>query len=58
MNGRERRGMEAGWTSLIEERLSGRHRLVEIKVAVQLVETSRRREIGGSHQGRGRRDGG
>jgi len=56
MHGRERRGVKAGWTSLKEERLSGRHRLVEIEVAVQLVETSRRREIGGSHQSRGRRD--
>lgn len=56
MSGRKRGDVEPGWTGLKEERLAMRHRLSEIKVTVQLVETGRRREIGGSHQSRGRRD--
>jgi hypothetical protein len=56
MSGRKRRGMESGWTGFKEERLSGRYRLVEIKVAVQFAKTSRGGEIGGGHQGRSRRD--
>lgn len=56
MSGRKRRGVEAGWTGLKEERLARGHRLIEIKVTVQLIETSCGREIGGSHQSRGHRD--
>jgi hypothetical protein len=56
MAGRMRREMEPGWTGLEEVRLADVRRLCEIKMAVHLFETGRRREIGRGHQRRGRRD--
>ena len=46
--------MEARRAGLKEERLVVVHRLIKIKVEIQLVE--RRRKIGRRHQSRGRRD--